>query len=218
MKNLLMILIVVFCANVLNAQQDPKAKKILDSVSQKTKSFTSIQADFNYIFESLQENISDTLQGKILIKGEKYKLTFSEYERFFDGTNITTVMLEEGKPVEATLSLPNEEGEELNPSEIFTIYQKDFKYRYREEVKEKGKQMHLIELFPIDVDAKRYSRIQIKIDKANNQIYSFKEFDKDGNRITIELTKVQTNKPLSEKNFTFDTKKFPDIEIVDLRE
>jgi outer membrane lipoprotein-sorting protein len=68
------IVINIFLITVYSAiaQQDPEAKKILDRVAEKTKSHTSIQADFKLIIENRRDDKVSKTEGKIKIKGDKY--------------------------------------------------------------------------------------------------------------------------------------------------
>ena len=42
-------------------------------------------------------------------------------------------------------------------------------------------------------------------------------FDKGGNRYKYTITKFVPNANVSENYFTFDTKKYPGVEVIDLR-
>jgi outer membrane lipoprotein-sorting protein len=204
----------IFLLLVFNAQaqQDPKATSILDKVSQQTQSYSTIKADFDYVFESLQQKMTDTVKGTIFIKGDKYKLFFSGYERYFDGEKIITFLLDAG---EATIAMPKKSDDELNPSDIFTIYKQNYKYKYIEDAST-GNQ-HIVDLFPNDIDKRKYTRIRIGIDKKSNQIKTIKQFFKDGNRITVDITKLEPNVKIADKLFVFDPKEHPKVEIIDLR-
>lgn len=72
----LIIAAAILAISLASAAQSPeviKAGDILDRVSAKTKSYTSIKAEFSFTMENLQIQESDTYEGSILIKGNKYK-------------------------------------------------------------------------------------------------------------------------------------------------
>ena len=73
MKNKIVLLIFCIITSFSHAQQDAKAKEILDRLAQKTKTYETMKADFTYIYESLQQKVNDTTTGTIYIKGNKYK-------------------------------------------------------------------------------------------------------------------------------------------------
>ena len=74
MKKLLSVLFV--CVSFLvNAQdQDPKAKAILDDLSKTTKAYKSITADYVFTILNKEKKQVEKQAGKVLIKGNKFKL------------------------------------------------------------------------------------------------------------------------------------------------
>jgi outer membrane lipoprotein-sorting protein len=75
MKRFLLIssLLLIF-ASVVHAQQDPKAKQILDKVSQVTKSYKTVQIDFSFNLNNPKTKTSETNTGWVALKGNSYRL------------------------------------------------------------------------------------------------------------------------------------------------
>ena len=72
----------------VNAQdQDPKAKKILDELSAKTKAYTTIKAEFSWVVEK-KDKSKESQSGKIQTKGAKYKLEIPGHEIYCDGKTV----------------------------------------------------------------------------------------------------------------------------------
>ena len=71
MKNILLVLAVLITANFANAQ-DAKAKEILDKVSEKTRTYASIYAEFTFSMENKEMEIDEKNEGSIKLKGQKY--------------------------------------------------------------------------------------------------------------------------------------------------
>ena len=195
-------------------QNVKKAKEILDKVSAKTKSYKTISADFTFSMENLQEDISETNEGTILIKGDKYKVSLMEVDTYYDGKAIYTYM-KEAEEVNVTEPDPDDE-ETLNPATIFTIYETGFKYRYIGEKTENGKTFYEIDLYPENRD-KPYSRIKLRILKDDLQLYSLRQVGKDGNNYTVVVKSMKTNIPLDDSMFVFDPAKHPDVDVIDMR-
>lgn len=201
---------------VFAQQQDAKAREILDAVAAKTKSLQSLRIKFNYVTEDLKSKSRDSVPGTLFLKGNKYKLFFMGNETTFDGKTRTTYIVASN---EANISEPTKEesGDFINPADIFTLYQKNFKMKYGNEISEKGKTFHQIDLFPSVPGKKKYSRIRLKVEKASNQLQSLKTFNKDGNITTIELSEFKPNIAVTDQLFIFDKKAHPKVEIVDMR-
>jgi len=68
-----------------STKNDPDAKKILDKVSAKFKTFKSPQAAFTYQIENAQGKVLSTKKGTVQMRGSKYRVSMSGLEIFSDG-------------------------------------------------------------------------------------------------------------------------------------
>ncbi|TRX71305.1 outer membrane lipoprotein carrier protein LolA [Carboxylicivirga sp. M1479] len=207
-------LLLAFISLMGFAQSQEKAKAILDQVSAKTKSYPSIVADFSFTLENLQEEISETYDGDIILKGNKYKVNLMDVDSYFDGKVLYTHMLD---AYEVNITIPDLDDEEtLNPATIFTIYEEGYTYNYVAEGSINGKPCHEIDLYPINRD-KPFSRIKLLVLKDNLQIYSIRQVGKDGNNYTVIVKNMQTTKQIDDKTFVFDPSAHPDVDVIDMR-
>jgi outer membrane lipoprotein-sorting protein len=221
MKNISIGRIAVFCfmilmSNVLFAQQDQKAKEILDKLSQTTKSFKTIQIDFSFTLENKKNNVSQTNDGQVTLKGKSYRLHMPVFsmEIFCDGTTNWSYLTE---AKECSISSIEEDSEtSLNPANIFTIYEKGFNFSYVGEENISGKAVQVIDLFPVD-KAKDFLKVRLYVDKVKAQIAKAQTFNKDGNTYTLLLKSMKTNIDFMDDYFKFDKSKYPGVEINDMR-
>jgi outer membrane lipoprotein-sorting protein len=214
-KIVLSFLVVVGFVSASYAQTDAKAKAILADVSKKYRSYDVVKTDFTFILDNPQAKIKETQQGTLIVKAKtnKYRVTMTNQELISDGKNQWTY-LKEDKEVQVTNADNN--GDALNPAKIFTVYEKGFKYTYTGESKVGGKVFQMIDLAPTDV-TKSYFKIRLGIDKTAKQIGSVVIFDKSGNKYSYNVKKIIPNVKVPESTFAFDTKKYPGVEVVDLR-
>jgi outer membrane lipoprotein-sorting protein len=218
-------IIIIFLATTLvgYGQKEPKAKSILDKVSSKTKSYKTIKSDFSYNMENLQDGVNETFEGTVFVKGDKFKLLLMGTETYSNGKNRWVYMPDEDEvnlyDVEKKDRKKNNNNDDVlrNPSDLFNIYNKGFKYKYISEVAENGRKLYLIELVPRN-KKKSFFKIKVKVDKAKYQLYSIKYFSKDGNRYTIKIKNFKPNVKMNDAMFTFNTKENPDVELIDMRE
>lgn len=198
-----------------NADQDPKAKAILDELSKKSKTYTSIKADFTLSLETKDQK-KESQTGKIQIKGDKFKLDIKGQEIICDGKTIWTYLKEANE-----VQISNKEAkvsEELNPATVFTLYEKGYKYKFdKEEVKGKVT-TQIISLFPMNPDKKKFHTVKLYIDKTKKQITSAVFLMKDGSKQSIVITSFTPNTPLADTFFSFDAKAHPGVEVMDLRD
>ena len=122
-RQLSIILIFVFTALGLFAQDDPKAKAILAGVSKKYKSYDVVKADFSFNIKSPQSNINKTENGTIFIRSSqnKYKVNLAGQELISNGKIQWTYLKEDN---EVQISEINQSADALNPAQIFTLYEK----------------------------------------------------------------------------------------------
>ena len=86
----------VFCGIKSNAQiDDTKAKTILDGVSAKMKSYTTMKIDFTYSMVNAKTNVNESKSGTIQIKGSKYHLEVGGQVVFCDATTVWTYIKDE---------------------------------------------------------------------------------------------------------------------------
>jgi outer membrane lipoprotein-sorting protein len=216
MKRVVLIGMILLAAATLWAQQDKKAKVILDKVSEKTRSFKTISADFSFSMKNKEMDIDEKNEGTIIIKGQKYRVQLPDVGIlvYSDSKTIWNYM-KNGNQV--TISNFDDESSELmDPSALFTIYERGFDSKFIAEKKVGGRAVFVIDMFP-DSDEHDVSKITLLIDKATYMIHSAKLFGNDGNLYAIELRKMVTNKDFSDSEFIFDASKFKDVEIIDFR-
>ncbi|KAF0237757.1 MAG: gliding motility-like [Prolixibacteraceae bacterium] len=216
MKSIFLITTVLFLSLLLTAQQDPKAKNILDEVSAKSRTFKTISADFVFSMENKVMSINEKNDGAIKLKGQKYfvDLPGAGVKVYSNGKTIWNYMK---KGNQVTISTIEDAGSELmDPSSLFSIYEKGFTSKFIAEKNVGGKPVYQIDLFP---DNKEYdvSKISIEINKTTMMIQSAQLFGTDGNIYGIVVKKMETDKDFPDGEFTFDPSKFPDVEIIDLR-
>ncbi|MBW6536290.1 MAG: outer membrane lipoprotein carrier protein LolA [Mariniphaga sp.] len=211
-------LLSIFLASVffVQAQQDSKAKQILDEVSQKTRSFKTISADFVFSMENRTMDINERNEGSIKLKGQKYVVDLPDIgvQVFSDGKTIWNYM-KDGNQV--TISNLEDGGSELmDPSTLFTIYEKGFQSRYVGEKTIGNETVHQIELFP-DSEEHEVSKILLSIGKSNKMIKSALLYGTDGNIYGIEVKKMDTQTELPDSYFVFIAGDYGDVEIIDFR-
>ena len=189
---------------------DPYAKKILDAVSAKFKSFKSVQSKFILKIENSSNKLMGNKTGTVFMKGTKYRINVTGQEIFCDGSNVWTV---DKAAKEVTISKLDPSNNTITPQKLFTnFYDKDFLYKLNSD----AKGIQEIELTPID-KTKLFHKVIVFINKATQTITSTKVFEKAGNRYTYTVSGMNTNTNIADATFLFNPKNYPGIEVVDLR-
>ncbi len=216
MKRVLMFALFAFLVTNVFAQQDQKAKSILENVTKTTQSYTSIQATFDYVMENEEVDIYEEYKGSVIMKGEKYNLKLPQLgvDIYSDGSNVWTYM-EDAEEVTVS-SIEEDSGELMNPSMIFTIYEEGFDFKYIEETTIDGEPIYVIDLFPTTDDIE-YERIRIQIDKQKLLIKKAEMYSGEGNCYIINVTDFITNVNVDDSRFIFDVANNANIDVIDLR-
>lgn len=215
MRKLYIAMVLLISSSIVVAQKnDPAAKQVLDAVSAKFKTFSSVQAGFAYKVENGAGKALSTKSGTVWMKGNKYKVSFGGQEIFSDGK---TVWNYDKSSNEVTINNVDASGSTLTPQKLFTnFYDKDFLYLLNGEKKVGGKTLQEIEMTPTD-KSKAFHKVYLQVDKAAKTIYSTKVLENGGNRYTYTVSTMKTNAPLTDNQFVFDKSKYPGVEVVDLR-
>jgi len=87
-------------------------------------------------------------------------------------------------------------------------------YKLNGVVKSGGKDLQEIELTPID-KTKAFHKVLLYV--SNSTIFSTKVFEKTGNRYIYNVNDMKTGVSITDQSFVFDAKKYPGVEVVDLR-
>lgn len=216
MKAVYLFGILFLTAGSLFAQQDAKAKEILDKLSLTNKSYKTIQIDFAFTLENKTGSVTETNEGSVALKGKSYRLHMPAMgmEVFSNGLATWSYLTQSN---EVNISETDAQSDaSLNPANLFTIYEKGFKYTYIGEESVLGKTSQVIDLFPTD-KTKEFTKVRLYVDKTKSQILRAKTFNKDGNVYTLSLKNMKTDQNLTDDYFKFDPAKYPKVEINDMR-
>src|SRR5262245_19355634 len=193
---------------------DPDAKKILDGVSEKFKTFKTVKATFTYKVENAAGKALSSKAGSVSMKGTKYRVTIVEKEIFCDGTNVWTY---DKAANEVTITKLDNSSNTLTPQKLFTnFYDKDFLYKLNGEKKQGAKTIQEIEMTPTD-KSKPFHKVYVYVDKNAKTLSSTKVLEKSGNQYSYTVSTLTPNTAIDDKQFMFDVKKYPGVEVVDLR-
>lgn len=202
--------------SVFSWAQDEKAKEILDKVSEKTRSYTSVYADFVFSMKNVEMEIDEKNEGAIKIKGQKYSVDIPSVgvKMISDGTTLWNYM-ENGNQVIIS-NIEDGANDLMDPSSLFTIYEKGFQSKFVQEKKKDSNSVYEIDLFP-DTDEYEVVKITVLIDKGTLMINSAMLYGTDENLYGIYVKKMEVNKAYPDSDFAFDVSKYPDIEVIDDR-
>jgi len=189
--------------------QDKRAEAILDQMSKKYQNIKTFNASFTYGADGRRAT-----RGAITTSGTKFKLNMAGQEIMNNGKEIYTYMSDVNE-VNVTSFDPSADNI-FSPSNIYNIYKKGYKYVFKGESNVGSQVYETVELIPTKSN-NNISKVQIKVNKRDKSIKSWKIWDDRGRATNFNITKFTPNVAAPASLFTFDTKKHPGVEVVDLR-
>ncbi len=205
MKKVISIIIIAFLCISVQAQQDKKAKKLLDQVTSKIKTYQNIVIDFKYTLNNSKENINQDSKGNVSMQGNMYVLNLMGVTKMFDGKKIYTINPEDE---EITISKFDEKDESaITPSKMLTFFNKGYKFTWDILQELKGKKIQYVKLTPNNKKDQR-KEILLGIDSGTKNIYNLIEIGRNGTKTTLTVNSFKTNQILDKNQFTFVASKY----------
>lgn len=193
--------------------RDPKAKVILDKLSAKNKTDQAVKVTFSFRMENKDQKVDETQKGSIVFKGNSFKIDMEKVQ-IVSNTKTRWTFIKSSKEVQIDDALASDDA--IEPSKIFTMHEKNHKYKYVGTEKINNITYDVVKLFPEEVDKKSFHTVILYIDKTKNDLYRAKILSKDGNTYTYTIEKKEVGVAIKDTDFVFDTKKA--TEVIDLRE
>jgi outer membrane lipoprotein-sorting protein len=208
MKRLVIACLIVFTS--FSFAQDQEAKSLLNTVSEKVKSYDNITIDFKYTLQNDVENVRQETRGDVIIQGDKYLLNILGITRMYNGKTLYSISPEDE---EVTISTENSEDDSnITPSKMLSFYEEGYTYKMDIVQNANGRKIQYIKLTPIDSNSET-KHVLLGIDAKTNHIYNLIETGKNGTKTTLTVNSFKTNEPLSKTLFTFDESKYKDYYI-----
>lgn len=195
----------------VNAQN---VASVLDKASAAYESSNGIKATFTLHTRSEIQKISESLEGTVQMKGDKFTLITPDMTTWFDGTTQWSYV---DRNDEVNISTPT--GEELqmtNPALLIRNSQKGYTSVLKgESTAANGKAAYDLELIPKKKGD--IVKVELQIEKFSSLPAAITVYTKNGVTSTIRISQLETGINQSDNFFVFKESDYSDVEIVDLR-
>jgi outer membrane lipoprotein-sorting protein len=141
-------------------------------------------------------------------------LVLGDYQIYNDG-NITWTFDSDMNEATKDLTADVQDPDSPTFSEMLTMWEKGYKYKFDSEKTINGKTYQVINLYPENDEEKSYHTAKLTIDKAKQEIVKIILLGKDGINYTYEIKSFKVNTQLPESTFVFDPSKHPDCDVID---
>jgi len=208
---LAMVMTIFLSSATIN--NDKASSQILDKVSKNYRSYKTIKASFKIKIFNKQDKSSQTEKGNLFVKGKKFRVEMDGQDIYCDGKTMWTYLKDAN---EVQISNYNPKNSDINPSEIFTVYEKGFLSKFIGEGKKGNVVTEQIELTPTD-KKKPFFKVKLTIDKVAKKIMDMTVMSKNGVESLYEITSFSPNIKIEDTFFKFDKKSQPGVVEIDLR-
>lgn len=206
----LLFISILFLTQLSSVQTSNDAKKLLDEVSAKAKTYKNIEIEFKYALQNTKEKINQESKGKVIMEGNKYYLEFMGVTQLYDGKKTYTINPEDE---EVTISNQKEDDPNIiNPNNILDFFKKGFQYKMDIQQNVKGRTIQYVKLTPISSKDPR-KEILMGIDTRTKQVYNLIEIDKKDTKTTLTVLSFKTDQILPKNLFVFDKNKYKNYYI-----
>ena len=209
----ILILFVIFANTLKSVAQTTNANTIIEKTSKLYKEWGGMDIKFAANIRSEKNGMSESFEGTIIMKNNKFVLKQPDMMTWFDGTIQWTYM---PRNKEVNINTPSDNDLRfLNPMILLQDYKKDFNVSYiGESTSANAKSAYDIALIPKKKDD--IEKIEVQIEKNTSLPVKLVVIMRNDMRGTVTIKEIKSITP-SDKMFTFPEAEFPGVEIIDLR-
>ena len=208
MKRILFLLVVTLFTVSAFPQKDNDAKSLLDRTYSTFRNASGIKANYSMSATKGGRGMAAS-RGSIMLKGTKFVLKTPASTIWFDGKTQWNFTY---KNEEVNITNPTAtELQNINPYYILSMYQKGFNYKMG---KSKGGAQEVV--LTAQNPKSGITHVSIFI-TSSNAPKSIAITRRDGSVTTLNISGYQTGAKFSDSMFSFNKKKYPKLEVVDLR-
>ena len=204
-KNIIACIAFLFAAQAVNAQNNAEA--IIRLLVNQLKSHKNMEMTFNYQFSPDGQKVDESEKGHAWLQGEAYKVEMADQQTISDGTTIWTYFVDAEEVMVSNAS----EGSDNTPLKVLTSLDESYVATLAG-IDAKG-----IATVELANPAGQYKRVTLKINTKKVELKSADIYFEDGNKLVIDVEEMKFDQELGDKFFTFDTKKHPNVDVIDMR-
>ncbi|MDG1032201.1 MAG: outer membrane lipoprotein carrier protein LolA [Flavobacteriaceae bacterium] len=208
MKKFLLI-IVIFSLNI-NAQNDPRAEKLLAKVSNKIDLAKSYKINFKYTLENKLEGINQDVDGTVTIQGDNYLLNFMGITQICDSNNIYSIVPENEEVIIS--SIEEEEEQTIKPSKLLNFYRKGYLILWDKLQSDYKSKIQFVKLIPSNSNSD-IDYLLLGINISNDNISKLIEIGKNKTKTILSVDSIVFDPVLEKDIFIFNENNYKDYYI-----
>ena len=204
-KNIIACLFLLFVAQAVSAQNNAEA--LVRIMVDQVKSHKNVEMAFTYQISPDGKNYSDAQEGHAWLQGNAYKIEMAEQQSISDGTTIWTYLVDD----EEVMVSDATEGDDNTPLKLLTSLDKNYVATLTNIDNQGNATIELAN------PKGQYKRVTLKMNAMKAELKSADVYMEDGTKVAVTVKEMKYDQNLDDKFFTFDTKKHPNVEVIDMR-
>ena len=204
-KNIIACLLLLFAAQAVSAQNNADA--IIRVLVDQIKSHKNVEMTFNYQLSPDGKNLGEAQKGHAWLQGEAYKIEMAEQQTISDGKTIWSYLIDDEEVMVSNAS----EGTDNTPLKLLTSLDKSYVASLTN-IDAQG-----IASIELANPKGQYKRISLKVNTKKTELKSADIYMEDGSKLVVNVEEMKFDQKLDDKFFTFDAKKHPKVDVIDMR-
>ena len=203
-RKLILGLVLLFVAQAVSAQNNADA--LIRLMVNQMKSHKNVEMTYKYQIGT-EGLTTEPQQGKAWLQGEAYKVEMVEQQMISDGKTIWTYLVDDEEVMVSDAS----EGTDNTPLKLLTSLDKNYAATLT------GMDAQGNATIELANPKGQYRRVTLRANASKLSINSLDVYMEDGTKLIITMDEMKYDQELGEKFFTFDAKKYPNVDVIDMR-
>ena len=204
-KNIIACLFLLFATQAVTAQN--KADMLIRLVVDQLKSHKNVEMVFTYQISPDGKNLGDSEKGHAWLQGEAYKIEMANQQTISDGKTIWSYLIEDEEVMVSNAT----DGTDNTPLKLLTSLDESYVATLT------GIDAQGLATIELANPKGQYKRVTLKINTKKTELKSADIYMDDGSKVVITVEEMKFDQKLDDKFFTFDTKKHPKVDVIDMR-
>ena len=204
-RNIIASLVLLFATQVVTAQNNAEA--LIRLVVDQLKSHKNVEMVFTYQISPDGKNLGDSEKGHAWLQGEAYKIEMADQQTISDGKTIWSYLIEDEEVMVSNAT----DGTDNTPLKLLTSLDESYVATLT------GIDAQGLATIELANPKGQYKRVTLKINTKKTELKSADIYMEDGSKVVITVEEMKFDQKLDDKFFTFDTKKHPKVDVIDMR-
>lgn len=204
-KNIIACLFLLFATQAVTAQNN--ADMLIRLVVDQLKSHKNVEMVFTYQISPDGKNLGDSEKGHAWLQGEAYKIEMADQQTISDGKTIWSYLIEDEEVMVSNAT----DGTDNTPLKLLTSLDESYVATLT------GIDAQGLATIELANPKGQYKRVTLKINTKKVELKNADIYMEDGSKLVVNVEEMKFDQELDDKFFTFDTKKHPKVDVIDMR-